>query len=174
MTSDDDDDGDDDDDDEGDDDEGDDDDDDNGASNCEGVNTGPLPDDCAKIEDGQIGEDGIVIHLNDITITIIAWIEKDGEPDEYVGFEYEVVGGDVCVAVKSGGDISIEEGTGIWINPNGTFGPDAHGISNIVFCEAEGGDDDDDDDDDDDNNDDNDDDDDDNDDEDTDTSVIVE
>ena len=54
-----------------------------------------------------------------------------------MGFEYDVAGGIVCTAVKSGRDISVTDGSDAWVNPNGTDGPTAPAISNIVFCVIE-------------------------------------
>ena len=102
---------------------------------CEsGVNNGPLPDGCTKIEGGQIGQEALVVNIDGVAVNMDSWVVKDGEDGEFVGFEYTVGGAEICVAVKSGGDISVAEGDGSWVNPNGTAGPQAHAISNVVFC----------------------------------------
>lgn len=97
------------------------------------VNTGPLPEGCIKIEGGQIGIEGLELELEGQSITISDWIAKGGSPGEYVGFSYET---ELCgfVSIKSGRDIDAEDFDGSWVNPNGTSGRNAKGISNIVFC----------------------------------------
>ncbi len=93
--------------------------------------TGPVPDGCVRIEGGDIGEAGLVVSPGGQAVTFVGWTEKDGE-GEYVGFQLSS-GGAVAYAVKSGGGTAYGTGTS-WVNPNGTSGPAASGISNITIC----------------------------------------
>lgn len=93
--------------------------------------TGPVPDGCVRIEGADIGRAGLVVELLDRTVTFAGWTEKDGE-GEVVGFTI-TSSGPVAYAVKSGGE--TDYGTSAtWVNPNGTRGPAAAGISNITLC----------------------------------------
>jgi hypothetical protein len=96
---------------------------------------------CYKFENGDIGTVNVSATIGGLTVTIRQWKQKIGAPGEYVGFTYTVSGGDVddvTVSVKSGTDVDEAVGDGSWVNPNGTSGPNAHGISNITFCENPG------------------------------------
>lgn len=106
------------------------------------VNTGPLPAGCTKLEGNEIGQDGVQASFSGTTVTIDSWRTKDGESGEYIGFTYTATQ-QVWLSVKCGGDIFQQNGDGSWVNPNGTAGPEAHAISNVVCCppaDGEGGD----------------------------------
>jgi hypothetical protein len=103
-----------------------------------GVNNGPLPEGCTKIEGGEIGT-ATTVTAGGTTITITGWITKDGEEGEYVGFTYTSSTG-AHITIKAGTQVYEEDGDGTWIHPAGTSGPDASAISNIVFCEEDPGD----------------------------------
>jgi len=105
-------------------------------------NTGPLPEGCIKLEDGQIGEDGVSVSDGNLSITVDAWRLKEEEEQEFIGFDFS---SNIAVwgSVKSGGDIDLFDGTeggGSWDNPRGTSGPEVSAISNVVFCEEGAGD----------------------------------
>ncbi len=103
-----------------------------------GVNTGPLPADCVKFEDDEIGVEGITKTVDGVPITLYDWVAKDGEPGEFIGFSFTVEGAVFEFSVKC--SLDIFEGTeGTWIHPNGTAGPTVNAISNIVFCPGDGG-----------------------------------
>lgn len=103
-------------------------------SGCVDVNTGELPENCVKIDSDEVGEVGIAVATGNTIVTVTSWTNKDGEEGEYVGFDYTVEGGDVCVAVKYGVSVSTADGTGSWLNPNVTSFGSVYGISNVVFC----------------------------------------
>jgi len=116
------------------------DDDGDGVLNCFDTDCQIECDDC-KIEEGF----GSVVTLSFccLEITIGNWILKEGEEDEYVGFEIIAAAAtngipisidDIEYTVKAGNQCFVGSG-GYWINPNGTSGPQAKAISNIVFCE---------------------------------------
>ncbi|MCP4603617.1 MAG: S8 family serine peptidase, partial [Proteobacteria bacterium] len=107
------------------------------------LNNGSIPSSCKKIEGSQIGEVGIAINIGSVEVTIDEWIAKDGEPGEFVGFKYNVEGGEVFVSVKAGKDSHMEHGDGVWMHPEGTSGWKAKAISNVVFCNCSEDDDDD-------------------------------
>jgi len=136
-------DGDDDDDDDGDDDGDDDDDDDDHPGRGRpdfGVNTGPLPDGCTKIEGMDIGSNGIMVGFGMNEAIVESWFLKDDGSD-YVDFDYTVTSTPAYVSVKAGRDIFVDLAVGTstqaFRNPNGTMGPAAKGISNVVFCDCE-------------------------------------
>lgn len=111
-----------------------------GGQQCQGarpapgsLNTGPLPAGCVKVGDDQLGTTGIPLLAGTATVTMTHWTQKDGEPGEYVGFAYDARG-TVFVSVKAGAETFVAPGTGAWVNPNGTSGPEAKGISSVVFC----------------------------------------
>jgi uncharacterized repeat protein (TIGR01451 family) len=93
-----------------------------------------------KIENGEIGTaTGIVV--GGAVVTITSWIPKEGEEDEWIGFEYEVTGSLDSMTIKAGTEVfTIDDpGTsGTWIHPDGISGPDAKGISYVLFIEGEG------------------------------------
>ncbi len=99
-----------------------------------GVNTGPLPPGCAKLEGDAIGRVGVTTIAGPATVRIDSWVDKVGSRGEYVGFAYTVSGGAVSVSVKASTETFTDPDGSPWIHPAGTSGRDAHAISNIVFC----------------------------------------
>lgn len=85
---------------------------------------------CVKIDGADIGRDNLQIDLGSETVTIMSWIQKDGEVGEYVGFTLDT---NVCFDVKAGNGCFTDEGSS-WTHPEGTSGPDAKAISNVTFC----------------------------------------
>jgi cysteine-rich repeat protein len=119
-----------------------------GAAGCASKTTGELSqsgvdndgdgdidrDDC-KIENEEIGVVGLSLDLGSKTVTFESWLEKEDSPGEFVGFTLSLAGGDtISYRVKSGGEVVAVEGLS-FVNPNGTSGPDASGISNVDFCD---------------------------------------
>lgn len=108
----------------------------------EGLNTGPLPSACAKTEGGNLGTAGLELGFGTETATFTNWRSKNGNGrGEYVGFEVTLTSTPAWISVKAGGDVfgeRLEGGlTHTWVHPNGTSGPSAKGISNIVLCAEE-------------------------------------
>ncbi len=97
------------------------------------INTGKLPQQCAKIEGGQIGQPGIAITFSGISVSYTSWIAKDGEAGEFVGFTYRS-SEPICVSIKAGTARFVATEPGHWKHPAGTSGPKAKAISNIVMC----------------------------------------
>ena len=95
-----------------------------------------LPDYCYRVEDAQIGQEGLQVSVSDLVVTVQSWIPKDDNPNEFVGFTYTFSGDDVLVLVKAGQDVFAAQGTGNWIHPGGTSGNEVKGIGPIVFCDA--------------------------------------
>lgn len=94
-------------------------------------------DDC-KIEDADIGVEDLVLTVGDIEVTFFDWIQKDGEPGEYVGFSVAISGADsLSYVVKAGGE-RFESDADSWLHPNGTGGPEASAISHVDFCDGLG------------------------------------
>lgn len=100
--------------------------------------TGQVPEGCVRIEGGQIGALPLTINIEGAVITITGWTDKDGEPDEKVGFTFTSSGGSVAYAVKAGGRTFAADSSQ-WVHPAGTGGSEASGISNITFCPDDGG-----------------------------------
>lgn len=101
---------------------------------------GGIGDSCIKFEDEEIGASGLSYDFGTVQVSIDGWTEKGDSPGEQIGFSWTVVGGDVDVRVKTGGETyenTLSVGSGTWIHPEGTEGPEAPAISHIVFC-AEG------------------------------------
>ena len=105
-----------------------------------GSEAGEDDDDCApneqigecKIEGDLIGVEGAQLIVNGQLVTFTNWVAKDGEPDEFVGFDIDVEG--LTFYVKAGTQVYPVTGTS-WLHPNGT-GSDARAISNVDFrCE---------------------------------------
>jgi hypothetical protein len=96
-------------------------------------------DDC-KVEDGDIGVQGVSLDLGSKKVTFESWIPKDDSPGEFVGFTLSLAGGDtISYLVKSGGARHAAQGLS-WAHPNGTSGSDVPGISHVDFCdEVDGG-----------------------------------
>lgn len=91
-------------------------------------------DDC-KIEDGDLGVQGISVDLGSKIVTVESWMEKDDSPGEYVGFTLSLEGGDtIGYLVKTGGEVYGGEGLS-WSHPNGTSGSEVPAVSHIDFCE---------------------------------------
>lgn len=103
-----------------------------------GLNTGPLPPGCAKIEDGHIGREGAEIRIGMERATLTGWRGKGGGPGEYIGFDLTLTSTPAWLSVKAGRDVFGDrlEGTleHTWVHPAGTSGPRAKAISNIVLC----------------------------------------
>ncbi|WP_373048380.1 hypothetical protein [Vulgatibacter sp.] len=99
---------------------------------------GAIGEDCIKFEDEEIGAAGLGYDFGGSQITIDSWLEKDDSPGEQIGFAYTVVGDDLDIRVKTGGEVwesTLPVGTGSWSHPSGlTAGPEAPAISHIVFC----------------------------------------
>ena len=90
-----------------------------------------------KIEGSQIGQVGLRVHAGDLTITFMEWIEKVDSPGEYAGFLLSANAEEASYVVKTGTE--RYEATGrTWIHPNGDYGPDVPGISNVDFCPPDG------------------------------------
>lgn len=102
------------------------------ASQEVNLNTGPVPEGCAKIEGAVIGDVGETVDVDGTAVTYTAWTAKDGEPGEFIGF---TISPPAFFSVKSGQDIHTGSGT-VFLNPNGTSGPTVKGISNVVLCEC--------------------------------------
>jgi hypothetical protein len=84
-----------------------------------------------KIEGDDIGKNNAEVTFNGVTVTFTNWVKKDGEDNEYIGFDLSV---EATFQVKSGTDLSTWTGT-TWKNPYGTGGPDVKAISNVDFCD---------------------------------------
>jgi len=105
------------------------------ASPATGVAALPVLDDECKLEGALIGVEGATIEVNGQTVTFSNWVQKDGEPNEYIGFDIDTPG--LMFTVKAGRQIFGAEGTS-WSNPFGTGGNTVKAISNIDFCGNEG------------------------------------
>jgi hypothetical protein len=98
-------------------------------------------DDC-KVEDGDIGVQGVALDLGTKSVAFESWIPKDDSPGEFVGFTLSLSGGDsIGYLVKTGGEVYAGVGTS-WSHPNGTSGDQVPAISNVDFCDEvdDGGD----------------------------------
>jgi hypothetical protein len=107
------------------------------ASSGATINNGPLPAGCIKTEGGDHGQlQSLVVGGSYIEFT--GWISKDDKSEgEYVGFTYNAPAG-TFISIKAGGESHIEDDDdGVWTHPNGTYGPEASAISNIVICEPD-------------------------------------
>lgn len=102
------------------------------SQQSQNINTGPVPDGCAKIEGSDIGVVGATLDVDGQTVTFTAWTAKEGDGGDFVGF---TISPPSFYSVKSGLDIHTGSGT-VFLNPNGTSGPTAKGISNVVLCEC--------------------------------------
>jgi len=96
------------------------------------VNTGTLPEGCAKIEGDQIGEEDVKLTVNGIEVTFTSWKSKDGEEGDFIGFDY-VSTAAVCVSVKASTERFVATEAGTWTYPASAGKP--HGISNVVVCQ---------------------------------------
>lgn len=101
------------------------------------INTGPLPEGCIKIEDEDLGRTDRTLEVGSGTVRITGWRTKDGEDGEYIGFTYETDLAGGFLSVKAGLESYREAYDGEWVHPNGTSGPTASAISNVVFCEGD-------------------------------------
>lgn len=105
------------------------------------LNRGRLPDECTKIEGGDIGAPGVSFTYGASTATITSWRAKDDDPGDSIGFEIALTSTPAWVSVKAGPEVFGVELTGTsthtWLHPGGTSGRRAKGISNIVVCELE-------------------------------------
>lgn len=96
-----------------------------------------VKDNCVKFEDAAIGAAGLSFDFGTVSVSIDGWLEKGDSPGEQIGFDWTVVGGDVEVTVKAGREsheATFAAGSGSWVHPAGTEGPEASAISNIVVC----------------------------------------
>ena len=89
-------------------------------------------DDTCKIENDDIGVDGITVDANGVLITITSWIPKADSPGEYVGFTFES-DPEADYIIKAGTDYFASTGFS-WSHPNGDSGPEVSAISYIDFC----------------------------------------
>lgn len=95
---------------------------------------------CVKIEDESIGADETTVSVGVATLWIDSWVEKEDSPNEWIGFAWTLSDGPVSIRVKAGPEVFealLEDESGVWIHPEGTSGPKAKAISNIVFCGLE-------------------------------------
>ena len=92
-------------------------------------------DDECKLEGNLIGVEGATVEVNGTTVTFSNWVQKDGEPNEYVGFDIDK--SNLMFTVKAGNQVFSGSGDS-WSNPNGTGGNMVMAISNIDFCMNEG------------------------------------
>ena len=93
--------------------------------------TGPVPADCVRIEDAEIGEN-LTLSFSGRALTFTGWTSKADERGEYVGFAF-AASGPVGYAVKAG--LETHYGTdSAWTHPAGHSGKSAKGIGNITFC----------------------------------------
>ena len=66
-----------------------------------------------------------------VTVTFTNWTAKDGEANEFIGFDYTADGGSVAgIHVKAGKTIDDAAGgaSGTWASTNGKA------VSNVVVC----------------------------------------
>jgi hypothetical protein len=92
--------------------------------------------DACKIEDGAIGDEGVVLRLGTRTVTFHDWVVKSGSNNEYVGFSISLAGtSSVGYIVKSGGE--RDHSTALtWLHAAGPDGgSQAPAISHVDFCE---------------------------------------
>jgi cysteine-rich repeat protein len=90
------------------------------------------PDECPKIEDDEIGTDGVTLEVDGTVVTFLSFQAKEDD-EGYIGFTLDTA---ASFIVKAGNTCYAGEGTS-WIHPAGTSGPDAHAISNIQVCSVE-------------------------------------
>jgi hypothetical protein len=88
---------------------------------------------CTKIEGSEIGQAGIELTANGVTVTITEWQSKGGSSGEFIGFKFTTSGGSAKYAVKAGTK-TFAGTSGTWTHPAGTSGSEASAISNITFC----------------------------------------
>jgi len=88
----------------------------------DGIELGPGPYSVTP-PDASLG-DPLTVHLGTVTVEVVSWVEKPGEPGEYVGFHYIVSPGDaeVVLDVKAGPGLTRHfiSGSGMW-PPVGLF-----------------------------------------------------
>ena len=96
---------------------------------------------CGKIEGSRIGRD-TTVEAGSITVTLHRWKAKDGEPDEFVGFDYRVDGGSLTVITAKAGpeihEVDAFGSAGTWRVPDTVEGSDEpiKAVSNVVVCAA--------------------------------------
>lgn len=99
------------------------------------INNGELPEGCIKTEGGDHGK-LMTLAVGSSSIEFTSWLSKNPSGEgEYVGFTYVAPAG-TFISIKAGGESYLEDGDGVWVNPNGTTGDKASAISNIVICES--------------------------------------
>ena len=98
-------------------------------------------DGCLKIEDDQIGVEGLAVSVDGVTVTFTDWVAKADSPGEYIGFHYTITGGTFAeFDVKQGLEyvyVTLDGTSGSWHNSNGISGSDVKGTSHIRFCGAD-------------------------------------
>lgn len=100
-------------------------------------------DGCLKIEDEQIGVEGLAVSVDGVTVTFTDWVEKGDSPGEYIGFHYTITGGTFAeFDVKQGQEyvyVTLDGTSGSWQNGDGEAisGSDIKGTSHIRFCGAD-------------------------------------
>lgn len=95
---------------------------------------------CVKIEDETLGAEETSLEVGTATLWIDGWVEKDDSPGEWIGFSWTLSGGPVSIRVKAGTEVYealLEDESGTWIHPEGTEGPRAKAISDVVVCGPE-------------------------------------
>jgi hypothetical protein len=93
-------------------------------------------DDC-KVENSAIGQVGAQVTTGGVTVTFEEWTAKPGSPGEYLGFRISatVPVGNLSYTVKAG--TATYQGLGAtWFHPGGEG---ANAISNVDFCDPDGG-----------------------------------
>ena len=98
-----------------------------------GEDDGGDSDDC-KIEGSVIGEVGARVVIGGTTATFVNWRTKDGEPNEFVGFELDFDGPKRPYLVKAGGEHFVGEAQ-LWVHPKGTGGAEVSAISYVDLCD---------------------------------------
>lgn len=106
-----------------------------------GDNENTINEGCLKIEDEQIGVEGLAVSVDGVTLTFSNWIEKADSPGEYIGFDYTTTGGTFAeFDVKQGQEyvyVTLDGTSGSWHNNTGISGSDVKGTSHIRFCGAD-------------------------------------
>jgi len=90
-----------------------------------------------KIEGSLIGREGAVLEHGKRIVTFHNWVDKADSPGEYVGFALTVEGSSsVSYIVKTGTKV-FSSTAKTWLDPAGTSGSSASGISHITFCDCD-------------------------------------
>jgi hypothetical protein len=98
--------------------------------------TGAVPDNCVKIEGNDLGQEGLVVNVDGVSVTFTNWVLKPGESGEYTAVDLTVSGlpADKTLdwQLKAGG--GADEGS---ITEDGTYTAQVSGqqaISHITVC----------------------------------------